>query len=285
MFDLIYEFAHESRELATVASSAAFALFCALFLNLSTARTNSKLLRGFRNLGTVLFSAIGFLFFMLAFESLFALVGKGSWGFFPFLVLDAAAVAVVFLSVFIPLGKLVDRGNIRHMKGNPAITKVADIVRRENATAVYCCADGVRILLNETRPTFFSLTPHSVCCKSREEYNAQSYRMISFAQVCAVQPGSTADISFRDYGFPDMCEADIRLFLDTLCSLVPGYDKLCITNEAQFHYYRADAVTKKRQSSNFTDTKKTGFYGVVVRQDCNLAKKAPQTPQKNQNRW
>lgn len=290
MLDIIYEFAHESRELATVISSAAFSLSFALFLSLFTTRTNSKILRDFRNLGTALFAAAGFLFFMLAFESLFALVGKGSWGFFPFLALDAAAVLAVFLSVFIPLGKLVDRGNIRHMKENPALTEVADIVRRENATAVYCCTDGVRILYNETRPTFFSLTPHPVCCRSREEFNAQSYRMVSFAHVCAAQPGSTTDISFRDYGFPNMCEADIRLFLDTLCSLVPGYDKLCITSEAQFHYYKADAVTKKRQSGNFTDTKKTGFYGVAVRQDCNTAKKAPQPsapkpPQKNQNRW
>jgi hypothetical protein len=114
--------------------------------------------------------------------------------------------------------------------------------------------------------------------------------MISFANVCAAQPGSTADIHFRDYGFPDMGESDISLFLDALCSLVPGYDKLCITSEAQFHYYRADAVTKKRQSSDFTDTKKIGCYGVAVRQDCNSAKKtprakAPQTSQKSQNRW
>lgn len=290
MFDMIYEFAYESRELATVVSSAGFSLFFALFLSLFTARTGSKILRDFRMLGLVLFGALGFLFFMLGFESLFALVGKRKWGFFPFLALDAAAFIAVFFSVFIPLGKLVDRGNIRYMKGNPVLTEVADIVRRENATAVYCCTDGVRILFDKMPPTYFSLTPHPVYCKSREEYDAQSYKMVSCANVCPAQPGSTADIHFRDYGFPDMQEADISLFLDTLCSLVPGYDKLYITNEAHFHYYRADAVTKKRQSGDFTDTKKIGYYGVAVRQDCNYTRKAPQTkapqtPPKANNRW
>lgn len=290
MFDMIYEFAHESQEIATVVSSAAFSLFFALFLSLFTARTGSKILRDFRTLGMVLFAALASLFFMLALESLFALVGKRKWGFFPFLALDAAALIAVFFSVFIPLSKLVDRGNIRHMKENPVLTEVADVIRRENATAVYCCTDGVRILFDKTPPTYFSLIPHPVYCRSREEYDAQAYKMVSCANVCIAQPGSTADIYFRDYGFPDMIEADISLFLDALCSLVPGYDKLYITNEAHFHYYRADAVTKKRQSGDFTDTKKIGCYGVAVRQDCNYTRKAPQpkaqqTPPKAKNRW
>ena len=157
MFDMIYEFAHESRELATVVSSAGFSLFLALFLTLFTARTSNKILRDFRMLGMVLIGALGFLFFMLGFESLFALVGKRKWGFFPFLALDAAAILAVFFSVFIPLGKLVDRGNIRHMKGNPVLTEVVDIVRRENATAVYCCTDGVRIAIHQPGRGFHDL--------------------------------------------------------------------------------------------------------------------------------
>jgi hypothetical protein len=83
----------------------------------------------------------GLLSLMLAIEAVFALVG-GRNGFLLFLGLDVIAFLIPF-SVLVVMSR--DK-EVSQMQGNVVLKEVVRVATEHQATAIYCCVDGVRIV-------------------------------------------------------------------------------------------------------------------------------------------
>ncbi len=284
----IHTTVHRAEPLASIICAALAGILLGVFMYACSVKSARKVSGIFWSVVKLFALISGLLSLMLAIEAVFVLVG-GRNGFIFFLGLDVIAFLIPF-SVLVIMAR---NKEVSQMQDNAVLKAVVRAATEHQATAIYCCVDGVRIVYQQEPLELGG--KKTVTLKTEKEYENYPHKPRSLCQIPVTNPSDCTDIVFSRYSFPNMLDGDISIFADAFCASVPGYS--VHVGETFVSYTRPASIgvtgvtatstgytAKYSESKETTLTKRVDYFRVILP---GSSQPAPKEQPKNKpvNRW
>lgn len=281
--------AHSNEQAASVICAALAGVFLGIFMYTWLTKSRNKISGIFQGLVRFVALLIGLCLTMLTIETVFALVGGKNW-FLLFLVLDIIAFLVPFCGLML----LTHNKDVAQMQDNAVLKTVVELAVRHKATAIYCCADGCRVIYDQH--------PHeqggkrTLSLKTEKEYNNYPYRPRSLRDMAVSNPSCVVDLPFSKFSYPNMLDGTMAVFAEAFCQSVPGYEYH--RGEVYVEYTRPATIgvsglteTSTGYTAKYSETKenklskRVDYYGVILPSVQKVKAEAPPPSPKPKNQW
>ncbi len=192
------------------------------------------------------------------------------------------------------------KADMEKLKANPVVNQVIEIAQKTNATAIYCCKDGVRIVHSEIPPITNIQSPGLVTCESLKEFEDTNENFSQITQFHAA-PDHCVDFYYSSYNYPSLTHYDLSNFAEVIANALGNYTLKEYSHWIQFtekgQYYSTGGYTAHTYNGTTTiseNTSKTrdkrysktiNYYAAIIRNDYLPKDDIIVTTEKKLNEW
>lgn len=192
------------------------------------------------------------------------------------------------------------KADIEKLKANPVVKLVIETAKKTNATAIYCCKDGVRIVHSKMPPVIHIQSPGLVTCKSLQEFEDTKENFSQITRFHAA-PEHCVDFYYSSYNYPSLTHYDLSNFAEVIANALGNYTIKEYNHWIQFtekgQYYSTGGYTAHTFNGTTTiseNTSKTrdqrhsktiNYYTAIIRNDYLPKDDIIVTTEKKLNEW